>query len=40
VRPLKDVRLEVENELRNQERERLQKAWIQRLRNNAFVRYY
>ena len=40
VRPLEEVRDEIEKELTVQERARLQKAWVDRLREKAFVRYF
>jgi peptidyl-prolyl cis-trans isomerase SurA len=40
VRPLEQVRDEIEKELTVQERGRLQKAWVERLRAKAFVRYF
>jgi parvulin-like peptidyl-prolyl isomerase len=40
VRPLDEVREEIEKELAVQERARLQKAWVERLRAKAFVRYF
>jgi peptidyl-prolyl cis-trans isomerase SurA len=40
VRPLEQVRDEIEKELTVQEHARLQKAWIDRLRSKAFVRYF
>ena len=40
VRPLEQVREEIEKELTVQERARLQKAWVDRLREKAFVRYF
>jgi peptidyl-prolyl cis-trans isomerase SurA len=40
VRPLEEVRDEIEKELLVQERARLQKAWVERLRAKAFVRYF
>jgi peptidyl-prolyl cis-trans isomerase SurA len=40
IRPLEDVRDEIEKELIVQERARLQKAWVDRLRAKAFVRYF
>jgi parvulin-like peptidyl-prolyl isomerase len=40
VRPLEQVRDEIEKELTVQERARLQKAWVERLRAKAFVRYF
>jgi parvulin-like peptidyl-prolyl isomerase len=40
VRPLEQMREEIEKELIVQERARLQKAWVERLRAKAFVRYF
>lgn len=40
VRPLEQVRDEIEKELIVQERARLQKQWVDRLRAKAFVRYF
>lgn len=40
VRPLTEVRLEIERELKQEEAERLQKAWYGRLRKKAFIRYF
>jgi len=40
VRPLEEVRDEIEKDLIVQERGRLQKAWVDRLRAKAFVRYF
>ena len=40
VRPLEQIRDEIEKELIVQEHARLQKAWIDRLRAKAFVRYF
>ena len=40
VRPLEQVREEIEKDLTVQERARLQKAWVERLREKAFVRYF
>ena len=40
VRPLDDVRAEIENTLRNQERVRLREKWIDRLKGKSFVQYY
>jgi parvulin-like peptidyl-prolyl isomerase len=37
---LAEVRDKIEKELINQERERLRKKWVERLRAKAFVRYY
>lgn len=40
VRPLEQVREEIEKELLVQERNRLQRQWVERLRAKAFVRYF
>jgi peptidyl-prolyl cis-trans isomerase SurA len=40
VRPLEEVRDEIEKELIVQERARLHKKWVERLRSKAFVRYF
>ena len=40
VRPIEEVREEIEKDLIVQERARLQKAWVDRLRAKAFVRYF
>ncbi len=40
VRPLTEVRLEIERELKQEDAERLQKAWYGRLRRKAFIRYF
>ncbi len=40
VRPLTEVRIEIERELKQEEAERLQKAWYGRLRKKAFIRYF
>lgn len=40
VRPLEQVRDEIEKELSVQEKGRLQKAWVDRLKAKAFVRYF
>ena len=40
VRPLEEVREEIEKELMLHEHRRLQKAWVDRLRAKAFVRYF
>ena len=40
VRPLEDVRDEIEKELIVQERARLQKKWVERLKAKSFVRYF
>ncbi len=40
VRPLEEVRDEIEKELVVQERARLYKKWVERLRTKAFVTYF
>jgi peptidyl-prolyl cis-trans isomerase SurA len=40
VRPLSEIRDEIEKSLLIQERDRLQKQWIGRLRTKTFVRYF
>ena len=40
VKSLTEVREEIEADLKKSEEERLQKAWVARLRKNAFVRYF
>lgn len=40
VRPLDEVREEIENTLKTQESARLRKKWIDRLKNKSFVRYF
>jgi len=40
VRPLNEVRDEIERTLLNQERTRLQKKYVERLKKKAFVRYF
>lgn len=40
VRPLKEVRDEIEQVLIGQERNRVEKQWIAKLRKKTFVRYY
>jgi parvulin-like peptidyl-prolyl isomerase len=37
---LGDVRDEIENDLRLQERSRLEKQWIAKLKKKTFVKYY
>ncbi len=39
VKPLAEVRDEIEQTLRTQEKDRLQKQWIDRLRKKTFIRY-
>lgn len=40
VRPLDEVRAEIEKTLKDQESARLHKKWIERLRSKAYVQYY
>lgn len=40
VRPLSEVRDEIESNLKSQEGARLKKKWIDRLKNKSFVRYF
>jgi peptidyl-prolyl cis-trans isomerase SurA len=40
VKPLTEVRDEIEETLRRQERQRLRKTWIDRLKAKSFVRYF
>jgi peptidyl-prolyl cis-trans isomerase SurA len=40
VKPLHDVREEIERDLVVQERDRLEKQWIERLKKKTFVRYF
>ncbi|MEO7516976.1 MAG: peptidylprolyl isomerase [Verrucomicrobiota bacterium] len=40
VRPLNEVRVEIEKTLKAQEGQRLEKKWIDRLKNKSFVRYF
>ncbi|MCX7872568.1 MAG: peptidyl-prolyl cis-trans isomerase [Verrucomicrobiae bacterium] len=40
VRPLQEVRDQIEKELLSQERDRLQKKWIDRIKAKSFVRYF
>ena len=40
VRPLTEVRDDVEATLKGVERERLRKKWINKLRTKAFIRYF
>ncbi|HON07014.1 MAG TPA: peptidyl-prolyl cis-trans isomerase [Verrucomicrobiota bacterium] len=40
VKPLAEVRDEIEKELLAQERDRLQKKWVDRLKSKSFVRYF
>ncbi|HET7624754.1 MAG TPA: peptidylprolyl isomerase, partial [Verrucomicrobiae bacterium] len=39
IKPLADVRDEIENKLMNEETDQLQKEWLDRLRKKTFVRY-
>jgi peptidyl-prolyl cis-trans isomerase SurA len=39
-KPLTDVREEIEKTLATQERDRLEKQWVERLKKKTFVRYY
>lgn len=39
-KPLKDVRVEIEETLRAEERRRIEKAWLNKLRKKTYVRYY
>jgi len=40
VRPLGEVRLDIEKTLKTQEQERLHKAWVARLKKKSFVQYF
>ena len=40
MRPISEVRDEVEQMLRNLEKERLRKQWMARLRKKSFIAYY
>ena len=40
IRPLPEVRAEIERILLEQERSRIEKAWIDRLKAKAFIRYF
>jgi parvulin-like peptidyl-prolyl isomerase len=40
IRPLPDVKEEIEKNLKADERNRLEKKWIDRLRQKAFIRYF
>lgn len=40
VQPISEVRLAIENQLKVEERDRLQKAWLGRLRKMAFITYF
>jgi hypothetical protein len=40
VKPLTEVRVEIESTLRTVEKARLRDRWIDRLKNKSYVRYY
>ena len=40
MRPLSEVRDQIERELRIHEAERQEQKWVKRLREKSFVRYY
>lgn len=40
IKPLSEVRLDLERELKQEEADRLQKAWYGRLRKKAFIRFF
>jgi parvulin-like peptidyl-prolyl isomerase len=40
IKPITEVRLAIEKQLRDQERDRLQTAWLKRLRKKAFIAYF
>jgi peptidyl-prolyl cis-trans isomerase SurA len=40
MRPLSEVRNEIEQTLKSEEMERLRKQWVARLRKNSFIRYF
>mgnify|MGYP001603732124 CR=1 FL=1 len=40
VKPLAEIRDEIEKTLKDEENRRLRKRWIDRLRNKSFVRYF
>jgi parvulin-like peptidyl-prolyl isomerase len=40
VKPLGEVRVEIERDLKSQERARLEKQWIERLKKKTFYRYF
>jgi hypothetical protein len=40
LKPLSEVRLQIEHTLSNEETERLQKQWIDRLRKKTFVQIF
>ena len=39
-KPLKDMRTEIEGHLLQQERQKMQQGWIERLRKKAFIKIY
>jgi hypothetical protein len=40
VKPLAEARSDIERTLKTQERERLRKQWIERLKTKSFIQYY
>lgn len=40
IKPITEVRVAIEKQLRDQERDRLQTAWLKRLRKKAFIAYF
>ena len=40
VRPLSDIRDDIEKTLRTQEQARVQKQWIDSLKKKTFIRYF
>ena len=40
VRPLNEVRDDIENTLRTQEQARIEKQWIESLKKKTFIRYF
>ena len=40
IKPITEVRIAIEKQLRDQERDRLQTAWLKRLRKKAFIAYF
>ena len=40
TKPLTEVRDEIERELLGQERARLRRQWVERLKSKSFVRYF
>ena len=40
IRPLNEVRNEIEKKLQTEEEQRLQKQWIGQLKKKTFVRYF